>query len=252
MVFGAGKQAEWHVRLALKLLPAGTVESVVFVNRGLKKAQAMEEGVVVDLKVDNPNVLFEVFAKEGLEDREYQQKLKTVLAAADVMFCCTPSTEPLFPYRYLSSPATTTHRAPQRQRFISLIGSYKPHMQEIDTETLLSGGRVWVDSKEMCLAESGELIRAKLTEDYLIELGEFFSESSTAVAASNNASSIAVNAAVERHRQSVSTSLQAVPVAEGKNVIFKCVGMGVMDLVTAQTLLEMAREEDIGVEIEDM
>ncbi len=55
---------------------------------------------------------------------------------------------------------------------IVLIGSYKPHMREVDNELIRRAGIVVVDSKEACAREAGELIGAGLSGDQLAELGE--------------------------------------------------------------------------------
>ncbi|RJE23791.1 hypothetical protein PHISCL_03876 [Aspergillus sclerotialis] len=36
----------------------------------------------------------------------------------------------------------------------------------------------------------------------------------------------------------------------GENIIFKCVGIGIMDLVVGETLLELSSELSIGTEVE--
>lgn len=87
-------------------------------------------------------------------------------------------------------------------------------MHEIDTETLLSGGQVFVDSKDACLQESGELITANVNPGQLVEIGKFLSDA------------------------------HEVPLTG--NVIFKCVGMGIMDLVVSRSLLEIARKAAVG------
>ncbi|KKA20927.1 Proline utilization protein PrnX [Rasamsonia emersonii CBS 393.64] len=202
LIFGSGRQAEWHARLALLLVP-DEIETITFVNRGRKRLEKIEHEVLPELRQRYPKITMRVLAKEDTPD--YDTHLRSLLASSDVLFCCTPSTEPLFPYVYLQTTG--------RQRFISLIGSYKPHMQEVDTETLLSGGgRVYVDSKEACLEESGELIRAGVREEQLVEIGELFAGGKTVT----------------------------VTPSPGENVVFKCVGMGIMDLVVAKTLLSMA------------
>jgi ornithine cyclodeaminase len=58
------------------------------------------------------------------------------------------------------------------QTRIILIGSYKPHMREVDNELIRRAGLVVVDSAEACLAESGELIGSKKRDEDLVELGE--------------------------------------------------------------------------------
>ncbi|KAL1982387.1 hypothetical protein VTN96DRAFT_1357 [Rasamsonia emersonii] len=212
LIFGSGRQAEWHARLALLLVP-DEIETITFVNRGRKRLEKIEHEVLPELRQRYPKITMRVLAKEDTPD--YDTHLRSLLASSDVLFCCTPSTEPLFPYVYLQTTG--------RQRFISLIGSYKPHMQEVDTETLLSGGgRVYVDSKEACLEESGELIRAGVREEQLVEIGELFAGGKTVT----------------------------VTPSPGENVVFKCVGMGIMDLVVAKTLLSMAGELGIGTRVE--
>lgn len=213
VVLGSGRQAEWHARLALLLSQnPGEMKSITFVNRGRARLQTLEEEVITKLREKYPNVTMETLSQEGTGTDEYNARLKSILAASDVVFSCTPATEPNFPYAYLQGV--------QKPRFIGLIGSYKPQMQEIDTETLLSGsgGKVYVDSKEACLAESGELIRAGATEDQLVEIGEVYTG--------------------------------ARGIEEGGNVVVKCVGMGLMDLVMAKQVLDVAVERGLGTAVE--
>ena len=212
LVLGSGRQAEWHARLALLLYP-DQVRRVSFVNRGAKRLAEIERDVIAELRGIYPNVIFETLAKEGTDD--YRQRLGEELALADVIFSCTPSLEPNFTFADLQ-------RAP-KQRFISLIGSYKPPMHEIDTETLLSGGKVYVDSKSACLEEAGELITAGLGEKDLIEMGDLLGDGGV------------VN--------------QTVDVPEG-NVVYKCVGMGLMDLVIGKKVLDVGAEMGLGTHVD--
>ncbi|CAI7634861.1 unnamed protein product [Penicillium glandicola] len=214
LVLGSGRQAEWHARLALLLYPE-QVRRVTFVNRGAKRLAEMERDVVSELRVTYPNVVFATLAKEGVSD--YEERLGEELAAADVIFSCTPATVPNFGYEALQTNP--------KQRFISLIGSYKPHMHEIDTETLLSGGgKVYVDSKMACLEEAGELITAGLGEEQLIEMGDLLGADGVANGAVN--------------------------VPAGCNVIYKCVGMGLMDLVVGKKVLDVGVEMGLGTHVD--
>lgn len=199
VVFGAGRQAEWHIKLALLLTDA---RRVTVVNRSHRERIAQ---LFQDLSRLHPGVKFDVLLKTSPESDE---RLQNTLREADVIFCCTPSTTPLFPSDYLD----------QRPRFISLIGSYKPHMQEIDSKTLLSGRNIYVDSKEACLVEAGELIKASVTEDLLIEIGELVNNRTLDV--------------------------------QG-NVIFKCVGMGLMDIAVGAELLKLAKEKGLGFNVDN-
>ncbi|KAK4860820.1 hypothetical protein LT330_004551 [Penicillium expansum] len=214
LVLGSGRQAEWHARLALLLYPE-QVRRVTFVNRGAKRLAEMERDVVSELRGIYPGVVFDTLAKEGVDD--YEQRLGEELAAADVIFSCTPATVPNFGYAAL--------QANPKQRFISLIGSYKPNMHEIDTETLLSGGgKVYVDSKTACLEEAGELITAGLGEEQLIEMGDL----------------LGAEGIVEG----------AVDVPAGCNVVYKCVGMGLMDLVVGKKVLDVGVEMGLGTHVD--
>lgn len=213
LVFGSGRQAEWHARLALLLYP-DQIRRVTFINRGRQRLEEMERDVFSDLRQRYPNIVVTTLAKEGTAD--YDDRLLKELQACDVIFSCTPSVEPNFEYAALQS-------APKR-RFISLIGSYKPHMHEVDTDTLLSGGgKVYVDSKSACLEESGELITAKVKEDQLSEMGDLLGELDPS---------------------------QGIDIPEGCNVIYKCVGMGLMDLVIGKKVLDVGNEKGLGTHVD--
>lgn len=212
LVFGSGRQAEWHARLALLLYP-DLIKRVTFVNRGRSRLEEMERDVLGDLRKRYPNLILTTLAKEGNPD--YDAKLLEELRASDVIFSCTPSIEPNFPFSALQS-------AP-KQRFVSLIGSYKPHMHEIDTETLLSGNTIYVDSKSACLEESGELITAKVSEGQLTEMGNLLGELGPE---------------------------QSIEIPEGRNVIYKCVGMGLMDLVVGKKVLDVGSEMGLGTHVD--
>ena len=92
-------------------------------------------------------------------------------------------------------------------------------MQEVDTETIRLGGRIYVDSKEACAEEAGELIRVNRGPEDLIEVGELYARDGQ----------------------------EKVGLGDGKELtVFKCVGMGLMDLVIAQALLDIAAYEKVG------
>ncbi|KAL4952840.1 FAD-linked oxidoreductase-like protein [Aspergillus filifer] len=217
VILGSGRQAEWHARLALLLCP-NEIRGVTFVNRGWKRLEELERDVVSGLRGSHPDVQFSMLSKEGTGQGEYDGRLKEIIGNSDVIFSCTPSMEPNFPYSYLEGS--------KKSRFISLIGSYRPHMQEVDSETLLSGGGVvYVDSREACLEESGELIKAGVKGESLVELGELYGDEKLG-----------------------EEGMLEVP--GGQNVVLKVVGMGIMDLVTGNKLLEVGRERGVGMEVD--
>ena len=214
VIFGSGRQAEWHARLALLLAPAGAIKRITVVNRGKSRLEKMEKELFTPLRQRYPELVVERLARD---EADSEQRLKSVLAVADVIFSCTPATEPNFPYSYLQQK--------KKRRFISLIGSYKPFMKEIDTDTLLSGSdaKIYVDSKEASLQESGELIDAHVQAEQLIEIGQLFPQPDNS----------------------------AIDIAAGEgNIIVKVVGMGLMDLEVGKKLLDFSRLHGLGMEVD--
>lgn len=197
--------------MALLLVPG--IQQVTVVNRSKTRLDKVERGALVELRQRYPDVQFTTIAQEGND--AYQEDLQKALSSADIICGCTPSTQPLFTSQDLKGgPA---------ERFIALIGSYKPHMQEIDTETLKlarEDGKIYVDLKHACLEEAGELINAGLGKDDLIEIGQLFSQES------------------DGKRVSLPTG--------HKITLFKCVGFGFMDLVVSKALLNVAEAQDKG------
>jgi ornithine cyclodeaminase len=210
VVFGAGKQAEWHVRLALLLVPG--IKKVTVINRSSARLEKFQNDVLSSLESTHGKVSFQTLATES-DDKK--SRLGGALATADIICCCTPSTLPLF-------DSTQLRREDHQQRFMSLIGSYKPEMQEVDTATIrLAGKNLYVDSKTACLEEAGELIKAGLGVNDVIEAGEVFLNPPKA---------------------------QLDP--EAGFTIFKCVGFALMDLSISQALLKMAEEKGIGMVVD--
>lgn len=70
-----------------------------------------------------------------------------VLKECDIICTATNSEKPLFHLEHLKEGV-----------HINAIGSFKPSMQEIDPNILLNAS-IFVDQKETCLAESGDLIK---------------------------------------------------------------------------------------------
>lgn len=219
VVFGAGKQAEWHIRLAV-LLKANDIRTITIVNRSHARA----------------NQLVNSLAKSGISSHiqlkvfdDKENALEGLVKEADVMFCTTPSTEPLFPASYLASEAG-------KPRFISAIGSYRLDMQEIDPVLLnqitdpsgpftsqVHNGCIAVDSIKGCMDEAGELVKAGIVTDKMLEVGK-------------------MDGLRESHH--VRRWLE-----EGF-VVYKSVGVGVMDIAIGKALLELSAEKGVGVHLD--
>ena len=253
-VFGAGKQAYWHIRLAL-LFKGDQIKHVNIINRSMERSvmlmsrfQPRDGGAKLPWRSDIK------FSALSPDFNEYGRLLKEQVRKADAIFCCTPATEPLFPHEFL-----TSHNGQKKGRYLAAIGSYAPHMCEIGPEIFKHAtntldpndhaghhhphfksakrqGVVIVDTLEGSLKEAGEIIKAKLKPEHLVELGELM-----------------------MIKKSVMKELELG--GEGEkglkewlfrgNVVYKGVGLGLMDLTVAGDLVRLAGEKRVGVRVED-
>jgi ornithine cyclodeaminase/alanine dehydrogenase-like protein (mu-crystallin family) len=183
-VFGAGKQAYWHIRLAL-ILKGDQIHHVNIINRSFERSIKLMKSFQVTHDGHTPWRKDIKFSAMSPEFGEYGRLLKEEVRKADVIFCCTPSTEPLFPAEFL-----TSREGRRKGRYIAAIGSYAPHMVEIHPDVFKvavngehdghhhhhkhakQAGVIIVDSLESCLREAGEVIQAKLKPEHLVEIGE--------------------------------------------------------------------------------
>ncbi|WP_167619368.1 ornithine cyclodeaminase family protein [Maribellus sediminis] len=90
----------------------------------------------------------------------------SVLSEADIICTATNSTKPLFKREDVKMGV-----------HINAIGSFQPHMQEIDP-FLIRDAKVYVDQAEPCLKESGDLIKpifeGVISEIHIVgEIGDF-------------------------------------------------------------------------------
>lgn len=57
VIFGSGRQAEWHARLALLLVPKGAIKRITFINRGRKRLEYIDHEVLSGLRPDRKSVV---------------------------------------------------------------------------------------------------------------------------------------------------------------------------------------------------
>ncbi|KAI1422555.1 UbiD family decarboxylase [Xylaria sp. FL1777] len=186
-VFGAGLQAYWHIRVALAQRGA-TIRTVNIINRSFSEnaRTILKRFYAVPLEVKEregwPQAQFSVLTPGY---GEYGRLQKEHIRDADVIYCCTPSTEELFDAAIL-----TSHEGRKKGRLIVAVGSYTKDMRELPRELLeqatrphqhghlhyhkhaTEGGVVVVDSLDGALKEAGEIIDAGLGPKQLVELGE--------------------------------------------------------------------------------
>lgn len=210
-IFGTGEQAYQHARLHV-----GALESL--------------RGITVVNRSDNPRYrnflgrLWQLSRSTEHPARFTVQGLITgrddvagAVSQADIICCCTPSTEPLFSYASLESAA--------RRRHINLIGSYTPCMREVDVETFMSADLVLADSRRDCMREAGDLmdaIEAGLNPERIYELGGVLELKEAGMSGTGSGLSI-----------------------------YKSVGMSVMDNAIARVVLTRAEALEVGSCIAD-
>ncbi|PYH64661.1 putative proline utilization protein PrnX-like [Aspergillus vadensis CBS 113365] len=244
VVFGAGKQAYWHIRLALILRGEG-IKRVYIINRSFDRAAQLLRDIY---SPENASWRGDVkFSAVSTDFVEYDRILHDALLKADAIFCCTPSTEPLFPAHIL-----TSRDGRRKGRLISAIGSYRPHMTELPPELLRDevtvhsshrhfhkhvrrSGVVVVDSLDAALKEAGEIVQAGIRPHQVVELGEL----------------LIVRDASRGEGDNSEDGKSLRDWVERGNVIFKSVGMGLMDLVTGGDLVRLARENGVGTTLEE-
>jgi ornithine cyclodeaminase/alanine dehydrogenase-like protein (mu-crystallin family) len=132
---------------------------------------------------------------------------------AHIVICSTRSTTPVFSVTALQ-PGT----------HINAIGSYLPHMQELDVETIIRADRIVVDTKEGVKHEAGELIQAENTgrwsfEQIDAEVGELVTGEKSG----------------RQHEKEIT--------------LFKCVGVASFDLAVAMGVYKKAVENGKGTTI---
>lgn len=203
------------------------------------------------LQVDEaPNGLWHSNAQFSALSPDYQdygRLLKEQVRRADVIFCCTPSLDPLFPAEFL-----TSHEGRKKGRYISAIGSYAPHMTELHPDILRQAvapehhhhhhkhakksGVVVVDSLDSCLKEAGEIIQAKLRPEDLVEIGEL----------------MMIKKAVMKEIELGGEGEEGLKewLIKG-NVLYKSVGLGLMDVRVGWDLVTIAGQRGIGTTIQD-
>ena len=135
-----------------------------------------------------------------------------VLKEADIICTATNSTSPLFRKEDLKKGV-----------HINAIGSYQPHMQELDPY-LIRDAKVYVDQTEPCLKESGDLIKPLqegiISENHIVgEIGNFLLGKISG-------------------RQS-----------DDEITIFKSVGVAIQDFMVATDIYNQAIEQGFGQEI---
>lgn len=173
----------------------------------------LDEVRVFDLNYDR-TVEFAERMQEYLKD--FSTKIVAVRTSdeavdkADLLITVTPSTKPVFDGNKIKEGAT-----------VSCVGAYQHHMQEMDPVILERASKIYFDSKEAVLSESGDILipleEGIITEeDFTGDLGDV------------------INGKI-RARES-----------DDEIIVFETVGVATQDLVAAYEIYKKALENNVG------
>ncbi|EMD93324.1 hypothetical protein COCC4DRAFT_165037 [Bipolaris maydis ATCC 48331] len=310
VVFGAGRQAYWHIRLAL-LLRGEDIHHLNIINRDFERVHQLLETLYNPHeapKAFNPDPQHipayrqtapsqaEALHKPKIQiltpsHGEYTRYLHDTLRSSSCIFLCTPSATPLFPAAILTNP-----EGRKKGRYIAAIGSVSPSMIELHPDVVRQnvapdhghrhfhkhaqqGGAIVVDSVDRCLKEAGEVVQAGLGPEQVVEIGELVMLKRDAerrrmeCMASKKMEDEGLDvggvelgeceAAKKKRRSGKDKEKDKHHESEDKahksliewlvkgNVIYKSVGLGLMDVVVGGELVNLANARNIGTRIDN-
>lgn len=166
---------------------------------------------VFDRSPEQAELFIEEMASETTADIEFTSDL-ALLKDVDIICTATNSLKPLFSKNHL-----------KKGIHINAIGSFQLEMQEIDPE-IIKSSRIFLDDKEACLNESGDLLNVFKdptinNENIIGEIGEYV-----------------------LNRIDGRTSSDEI-------TIFKSVGTAIQDFVVANKIYNKALTKNFGEEI---
>ncbi|MFC0232886.1 ornithine cyclodeaminase family protein [Vagococcus entomophilus] len=144
---------------AFKLLAKKKCEIGALIGTGAQAA-AQLEAMLIAKKLKEVRIAGLDFKRTQAFVADMQQKMQhfptkilavsdanTAVEQADLIVTVTSSQNPVFDGKRVKKGAT-----------ISAVGSYQPHMQEIPAEVLTRASKIYFDSQEAVLSESGDIL----------------------------------------------------------------------------------------------
>lgn len=195
-LIGTGGQAATQLEA---MLAVRDLEEVKVYDINLQRTEEFVEKMNEELASYGTRIIAAKSSDEAIED-------------ADMIVTVTPSSKPVFDGNKVKAGAT-----------VSCVGSYQPHMKEMDSVILQRAGKIYFDSEEAVLSEAGDILiplaDGLITkEDFTGDLGD-----------------VLLGKVVGRE-------------TEEEIIVFKTVGIGTQDLVTAKHIYDKAVEQGIGTE----
>ena len=194
-LIGTGGQAPTQLEA---MLAARTLQEVRVYDMNPERTKAFAETMQEELKDYGARIVPAASSDEAIDD-------------ADLIITVTPSSKPVFDGTKVKAGAT-----------ISCVGAYQHHMQEMDPAILPRASKIYFDSREAVLSESGDILipleEGIITEkDFTGDLGDVL--------------------------------LGKVVVRENDDeiIVFETVGVAAQDLVAAKEIYEKAVKAGVGI-----
>lgn len=195
-LIGTGGQAATQLEA---MLAARKLEEVRVYDLNPERTQAFAEQMQKELASYGARILAAKSSDEAIED-------------ADLLITVTPSSKPVFDGTKVKQGAT-----------ISCVGAYQHHMQEMDPAILPRASKIYFDSKDAVLSESGDILipleQGIITEkDFTGDIGQ-----------------VIKGELVGREN-------------DDEIIVFETVGVATQDLVAAKTIYDRAVKAGVGTE----
>lgn len=193
-LIGTGGQAAAQIE---GMIAARKLEQVKVYDLNYERTKIFAENMQEELKSYGTRIVAAKSSDEAIED-------------ADLIITVTTSSKPVFDGRKVKKGAT-----------LSCVGSYQPHMQEMDPVILQRADKVYFDSQEAVLSEAGDILIP--LKEGMINKANFKGDIGDVISGK----------IIGREN-------------DDEIIVFKTVGIGTQDLVTAKYVYDRAVEKSVG------
>jgi len=195
-LIGTGGQAAAQLEA---MLAARKLEKVKVYDLNLERTKEFAARMQEELQAYGTEIAAAATSDEAVEE-------------SDLLVTVTPSAKPVFDGSKVKAGAT-----------VSCVGSYQPHMQEMDPMVLTRAAKLYFDLEEMVLSEAGDILIP--LADGIITRDDFTGDLGDVI-------------------------LGNIPGRESDDeiIVFKTVGLATQDLVTAKTIYDKAVAAGVGLQ----
>lgn len=193
-LIGTGGQAATQLEA---MMVARELDEVRVFDLDPNRRQAFVNRMQEELKCYNTKIVEAISSDDAIEN-------------ADIIVTVTPSSKPVFDGTKVKKGAT-----------VSCVGAYQHHMQEMDPAILPRASKIYFDSQEAVLSESGDILIP--LEEGIITKEDF----------TGDIGDVLLGKVVGREN-------------DDEIIVYENVGIGVLDLMTARAIYLKAIEAEVG------